>query len=35
MIVKLVVRNTAGTESAEERNSNVRLFPQNQCGFAF
>jgi hypothetical protein len=35
MIVKLVVRNTAGTESMEERNSNVRLFPQNQCGFTF
>jgi hypothetical protein len=35
MIVKLVVRNAAGVESAEERNSDVRLFPQNQCGFGF
>jgi hypothetical protein len=34
MIVKLVVRNAA-TESVEVRNSNVRLFPQNQCGFGF
>jgi hypothetical protein len=35
MIVKLEVRNAAGTFSAEERNANVRLFPQNQCGFGF
>jgi hypothetical protein len=35
MIVKLEVRNAAGTTSAEQRNSNVRLFPQNQCGFGF
>jgi hypothetical protein len=35
MIVKLVVRNAAGAESAEERNSDVRLFPNNQCGFGF
>jgi hypothetical protein len=35
MIVKLQVRNAAGTMSAETRNSNVRLFPQKQCGFVF
>ena len=35
MIVRLRVRNAAGTTSDEERNSNVRLFPQNQCGFGF
>jgi hypothetical protein len=35
MVVKLEVRNAAGTTSAEQRNSNVRLFPQNQCGFGF
>lgn len=35
MIVKLEVRNASGTTSAELRNSNVRLFPQNQCGFGF
>jgi hypothetical protein len=35
MIVKLVVRNAAGTESVETRNSNVRLVPQKECGFNF
>jgi hypothetical protein len=35
MIVKLEVFNAAGTGSAETRNSNVRLFPRNQCGFGF
>ena len=35
MIVKLIVRNAAGVESAEERNSDVRFFPQKQCGFGF
>jgi hypothetical protein len=35
MIVKLQVRNAAGTLSSETRNSNVRLFPQKQCGFVF
>lgn len=35
MIVKLEVRNAAGTVSAERRNSNVRLFPQEECGFGF
>jgi hypothetical protein len=35
MIVKLEVRNAAGDDSPEVRNSNVRLFPQNQCGFGF
>ena len=35
MIVKLQVRNAAGVLSAEVINNNVRLFPQNQCGFGF
>jgi hypothetical protein len=35
MIVKLVVRNAAGVESVERRNNNVRLIPNNQCGFTF
>ena len=35
MIVKLEVRNAASEDSPEVRNSNVRLFPQNQCGFGF
>jgi Bacterial Ig-like domain (group 2) len=35
MIVKLEVFNAAGTASAEARNADVRLFPQNQCGFGF
>jgi ABC-type glycerol-3-phosphate transport system substrate-binding protein len=35
VVVKLVVRNAAGESSAETINSNVRLFPQNQCGFGF
>ena len=35
MIVKLEVRNAAGTSSTEARNANVRLFPQNECGFGF
>ena len=35
MIVKLQVRNAAGTTSAELRNSNVSLFPQQECGFGF
>jgi hypothetical protein len=35
MIVRLRVRNAAGTTSDEVRNLNVRLFPQNQCGFGF
>ncbi len=35
MIVKLEIRNAAGEDSPEVRNSNVRLFPQEQCGFGF
>ena len=35
MVVKLVVRNAAGVLSPEVVNSNVKLFPQNQCGFGF
>ena len=35
MIVKLQVRNAAGVTSAELRNSNVSLFPQQECGFGF
>ena len=35
MIVKLEVRNAAGEDSPEVRNSNVRLFPQKQCQFGF
>lgn len=35
MVVKLVVRNAAGVLSAETVNNNVKLFPQNQCGFGF
>jgi hypothetical protein len=33
MIVKLVVRNAAGVESAEVRNSQVTLVHNDQCGF--
>jgi hypothetical protein len=33
MIVKLVVRNAAGVESAELRNSQVTLVHNDQCGF--
>jgi hypothetical protein len=35
VVVKLVVRNAAGALSAETINNNIRLFPQNQCGFGF
>ena len=35
LVVKLTVRNAAGEVSAETINNNVRLFPQNQCGFGF
>ena len=35
MVVKLIVRNAAGVNSAELVNNNVRLFPQNTCGFGF
>lgn len=35
VVVKLQVRNAAGELSAETINNNVRLFPQNQCGFGF
>ena len=35
VVVKLQVRNAANELSAERTNNNVRLFPQNQCGFGF
>ena len=35
MVVKLIVRNAAGSARPEVINNNVRLFPQNQCGFGF
>jgi hypothetical protein len=35
MIVTLRVRDASGRESADLVNGNVRLFPQNRCGFGF
>jgi hypothetical protein len=35
VVVKLMVRNAAGELSAETTNNNVRLVPQNNCGFGF
>jgi hypothetical protein len=35
MIVRLVVRNAAGTLSPSVQNADVRVFPAGLCGYGF